>query len=566
MNGWRPQITHVTPATTGPRQRQAPASKLRLRVSRPPNVARLPRLERLDRFDLLLLAVVAALSLWTLGLDLWQVAVHGRIWTGTEAVYQEDGMQSLMWLRGILEHGASPDLYVLTHTSADFFQPLLAISAGVAALGVAPYVALLLWKPVALLAIFLLARAYVYRLIPQRWPRRAALTLALLYGWGQVIGDSWIVFWSWGYPFALIALACALGALLMYSRARAAGRVSVAAALLGMLASWLHPWQGETLILIVVGAELALLARRRSAATGGPDAPRLPAAIRRPADLAAPALTVALTALPLLYFALLVQFDPVWQREREAALSTYPVGHVVSGFILLVLPALLAYRTPVNSFLELTARVWPAATVAIFALSEWQGSGSTHALLGVTIPLGVLAVQGVRTLPWSAVRARLSDGGRRSLPALAAVAIAVVVVPGTLYMLKYAQSLVKPRRGNSNFIAAGESRALAYLARDARPGGVLTRFYLGMVVPAQTGRQVYTGNCYWSEPACRYRSVSAEKLLAGEMSATGARAFVRSTGARYVLGDCRSKNLTATLAPMLAFVRHFGCAAVYVIE
>ncbi|HXB66218.1 MAG TPA: hypothetical protein VNV42_15215 [Solirubrobacteraceae bacterium] len=546
---------------------------------------------RLDRFDLLLLVVVAALSLWTLGLDLWQVAVNGRVWTGTEAVYQEDGMQSLMWLRGILQHGASPDLYVLAHTSADFFQPLLAVSAGVAALGVAPYVALLLWKPVALLAIFFVTRAYVYRLIPGRWPRRAALTLALLYGWGQVIGDSWIVFWSWGYPFALIALACTLGALLAYSRARAAGRVSAAAALLGMLASWLHPWQGETLILIVVGAELALLARRRSAvtdspaaiggsaatdgraatdgptaATGGQAASALPPAIRRPADLAAPALTVALTALPLLYFALLVHFDPVWQREREAALSTYPVGHVVSGFILLALPALLAYRTRVSSFLELTARVWPAATVAIFALSEWQGSGSTHALLGVTIPLGVLAVQGVCTLPWPAVRARLRDGGRRSLPALTVVAIAVVIVPGTLYMLKYAQRLVKPRSGNANFIAAGESRALAYLERDPHSGGVLTRFYLGMVVPAQTGRKVYTGNCYWSEPACRYRSVSAEKLLTGEMSATRARAFVRSTGARYVLGDCESQNLTETLAPMLAFVRHFGCAAVYVID
>lgn len=526
----------------------------------------------LDRFDLLLLAAVAALSLWTLGLDLWQVAVHGRIWTGTEAVYQEDGMQSLMWLRGILEHGASPDLYVLAHTSADFFQPLLAVSAGVAALGVAPYVALLLWKPVALLAIFFLVRAYVYRLIPALWPRRAALTLALLYGWGHVIGDSWIVFWTWGYPFALIALACMVGALLAYSRARAAGRVSVAAALLGMLASWLHPWQGETLIAIVVGAELALLARRWQSAAG------LPVAIRRRAELAAPALTVALTALPLLYFALLVRFDPVWQRERESALSTYPVEHVVTGFVLLALPALLAYRTRVNSFLELTARVWPAATVAIFALSEWQGSGSTHALLGVTIPLGVLAAQGVGTLPWPAIRTRLRDRGVRSpaagdrgerwpaaLPALAVVAIAVLIVPGTLNMLKYAQSAVKPRRGNPNFIAAGESRALSYLAHDPRPGGVLTRFYLGMVVPAQTGRQVYTGNCYWSQPACRQRSVSAEKLLTGEMPTTQARAFVRGSGARYVLADCRSRDLMETLAPIVASVHRFGCAAVYVI-
>jgi hypothetical protein len=505
------------------------------------------RRPRLDRFEVLLLAVLAALSLWTLGLDLWQVAANGRIWTGTEAVYQEDGMQSLMWIRGILEHGASPDLYVLVRTPADFFQPLLAVSAGVAALGVAPYLALLLWKPVALLAIFFAVRAYVYRTIAGRWSRRAALVLALLFGWGHVIGDSWIVWWTWGYPFALIALACALGALLAYSRDRAAGRVSVSAALLGALASWLHPWQGETLIVLLMGAEAVMLVRRERVA------------------VAALAWTVALTALPLCYFVLLVRFDAVWRREHEAALSTYSVGHVVVGFVLLVAPALLAYRTSARGFLALTVRVWPAATVVIFALSEWQGSGATHALLGVTIPLSVLAVQGIRTLPWPAIRARLPDRGARSLPVLAVVTVALLTIPGTIYMFEYAQKFVKPRRGNPNFIRAGESQALAYLAHDPLPGGVLARFYLGMVVPAQTGRQTYTGNCYWSEPACRYRSVTTEKLLMGELAPAAARRFVSQTGARFVLGDCQSKSLTFALAGLVSATHRFGCAAVYVV-
>ncbi len=511
-------------------------------------VAPAPRLPRphLDRFDILLLAVLVALSLWTLGLDLWQVVVHGRIWTGTEAVYQEDGMQSLMWIEGILKHGASPDLYVLGHTAADFFQPLLAISAGVAALGVAPYVALLLWKPVAIVVIFLAVRAYVYRTMRGLWPRRAAFALALFFGWGAVIGDSWIVFWSWGYPFALIALACAIGALLAYARDRAAGRVGLLAPLLGMLASWLHPWQGETLIVILIGSELVLLARRERAA------------------VTALALTVALTALPLVYFAALVHFDGVWQREREAALSTYPVWLVVKAFVLLMLPAALAYRMRAPSFIALTARVWPFAIVVIFALSEWQGSGSTHALLGATVPLGVLAVEGIRTLPWSDVSKRLPRPAV-SLPALAVIAIAVLTIPGTIFMLKYGQKSVKPRRGNANFISHGESAALSYLAHDPQPGGVLTRFYLGMVVPAQTGRQTYTGNCYWSEPNCRYRSVTAEELLAGELSPVKAQAFVQSTGARFVLGDCRAINLTEELQPITSAVHRFSCATVYVI-
>lgn len=504
-------------------------------------------MRRLDRFDIFLLGVLVALSLWTLGLDLWQVAVHGRIWTGTEAVYQEDGMQSMMWIEGILKHGASPDLYVLGRTPADFFQPLLAISGGVAALGVAPYVALLLWKPVAIVAIFFAVRAYVHRTVDGLWPRRAALTLALFFGLGAVIGDSWIVFWSWGYPFALIALACAIGALLAYARDRAAGRVGWLPPLLGALASWLHPWQGETLIVILLGSELVLLARRERVA------------------VAALALTVALSALPLGYFALLVHFNAVWQREREAALSTYPVWLVVKAFVLLVLPATLAYRVRAASFLGLTARVWPFAVVAIFVLSEWQGSGSTHALLGAAVPLGVLAVAGVRTLPWSAASKRLPRPAV-SLPALAAVAIAALTIPGTIYMLKYAYRAVRPRQGNPNFIAPGESAALSYLAHDPRPGGVLARFYLGMVVPAQTGRQTYTGNCYWSEPNCRYRSVTAEELLAGKLSPAQALSFVQRSGARFVLGDCRSQDLVATLRPIESAVHRFSCATVYVVR
>ncbi len=513
-------------------------------VAPPPLRLRRPHL---DRFDACLFGVLVVLSLWTLGLDVWQVVWHARIWTGTEAVYQEDGMQSLMWIEGILKHGASPDLYVLGRTPADFFQPLLAISAGVAALGVAPYLALLLWKPVAIVAIFFAVRMYVHRTVEGLWPRRAALTLALFFGWGAVIGDSWIVFWSWGYPFALIALACAIGALVAYARDRAAGRVGLLAPLLGALASWLHPWQGETLILILIGTELVLAARRERVA------------------VAALVLTVALTALPLGYFAALVHFDAVWQREREAALSTYPVWLVVKAFVLLVLPAALAYRVRAASFIALTARVWPFAVVAIFALSEWQGSGSTHALLGATVPLGVLAVQGVRTLPWQAFARRLPRPGV-SLPALAVVAIAVLTIPGTIYMLRYGYKAVRPRQGNANFIAAGESAALSYIAHDAQPGGVLTRFYLGMVVPVQTGRQTYTGNCYWSEPDCRYRSVTTEELLAGKLSATRAIGFVQSTGARFVLGDCRAKNLTATLAPIASSVHRFRCATVYVIR
>jgi len=95
---------------------------------------------------------------------------------------------------------------------------------------------------------------------------------------------------------------------------------------LGALASWLHPWQGETLILVLLGCELIMFIQG--------DRTRLLAL----------ALTVALTAVPLGYFALLVHFDGVWAREREAAISSYPLSRVAESFAPLLLPALLAYR------------------------------------------------------------------------------------------------------------------------------------------------------------------------------------------------------------------------------
>ena len=47
-----------------------------------------------------------------------------------------------------------------------------------------------------------------------------------------------------------------MGALLAYARDRARGRIGALPPLLGALASWLHPWQGETLILILLACEL----------------------------------------------------------------------------------------------------------------------------------------------------------------------------------------------------------------------------------------------------------------------------------------------------------------------
>jgi hypothetical protein len=131
--------------------------------------------------------------------------------------------------------------------------------------------------------------------------------------------------------------------------------------------------------------------------------------------------------------------------------------------------------------------------------------------------------------------------------------------------MKTAKQVVAPARSNPNFISNGERNALSYLAHAPGAGGVLTRNYLGTVVPALTGRATFMGDCMWSQPHCPERWNATNSLLSGWLSDAESRDLVRASGARFVLSDCTAKNsrLQAALAPWLVSARHFGCAAVY---
>jgi len=51
------------------------------------------------------------------------------------------------------------------------------------------------------------------------------------------------------------------------------------------------------------------------------------------------------------------------------------------------------------------------------------------------------------------------------------------------------------------------------------------------------------------------------------MRPAAARSFVRSTGARLLVSDCRHHtNLTRSLRPLLRSVHQFGCARVYLLK
>jgi hypothetical protein len=519
-----------------------------LRGRREPIVRVGRRTRRIDRFDLWVLVVFACISLWVIGLDLWQVIVKGRDWTGTDGVYIVDQMQYLAWIRDASQHLLASNLFVLRSTPADYFQPAIAISGGISALGVSPEVTLLLWKPAAVAAAFFGIRRYVRRSISGLWPRRAALVLALFFGsftvvYGSfgVLGDLFPGFLSWGYVFALIGLAAMVYALLYYDRAWREHRISWTACTLGALATMLHPWNGEVLITVVVLAELILRLRRG----------------RWLADLALPTATVAATALPLVYYAALGKLDLSWELARDASKHTFSLWSVLLVIVPLAIPAALAYRRRPETLLAAATRAWPIAAVLIYVVSGSAfGATPLHAFQGITIPLAVLAVEGVN-------QARsLRRVTRRRLAATVAVALATI--PATVYELYGAGKLAAPTPGNANFIVADEHRALHYLADEKTPGGVLTRSYLGAVVPGTTGRHTLVGDCLWSEPLCYDRVNAAQDLFDGSLSPSAAQRFVLRTRARFVLADCSSSaDLTQLLWPIITSVHQFGCAAVY---
>ncbi len=230
----------------------------------------------------------------------------------------------------------------------------MVISGGLTALGMAPWLALLLWKPVAVVGMFFAARAYAHRSVAGLWPRRAVLVLALffgsytlVYGNWSVLGDLFPGFLSWGYVFGLMALAAMVWALVAYEDARASGRRLWLPGLLGAVATLLHPWNGELLVALVVAAELVMLASRRY----GREHVRLTAA------------TLIGTGVPLLYYAILGKADINWKLAQLASKHAFSFWSIALAVLPLLLPAIVAYRKRPTTFLAAATRTWPLCRV-----------------------------------------------------------------------------------------------------------------------------------------------------------------------------------------------------------
>ena len=495
--------------------------------------------------ELVVLAAFAVMSAWVLLLGLWWTVTQGRIWTGVNGVYVQDVTQYLAWIRDASRHVLVSDLFVSSATPHDYLQPAIAVSGGLVAIGVAPWLALLLWQPVAVGGTFLAVRSLVHSQLRARRARRAALVLALFGGSIGTFQDLWLPWWTWGYVFGVLSLATMVASLLLYDRAgRGAAPVWPAAVLAG-LASWLHPWQGAVLALTIVGAEITVL----NQPPGSPGCPR-----RR--SLARPALALVAMSLPLAYYAVLGRADAAWRLAGESLKGGVPVWQVLVMLAPLLAPALLAYRIRPWSFTAAAVRIWPPAAFAVYIAGEHGiGNEPMHAFLGISVPLAILAAQGVGSVR----RPRLTPR-----PTLVVLAVLALTVPQAVSEIIDKWRFVRP---STTPITRGDWQAVHHLDRDPLPGGVLAGFPLGRYIPAETGRSTCIGDVFWSEPGPRWREAEVARLLAGRLAPPQAERFVAATGARFLLADCTTHaDLARELAPIIQSVHRFGCATVYQLD
>ena len=300
----------------------------------------------------------------------------------------------------------------------------------------------------------------------------------------------------------------------------------ILAALAAGLASWLHPWQGITLVLIFVSlAVWQRLAHWRA--------------------LAVPAVAAA---LPLLYYYLLSHNDAAWHLASQyEMIGRLQVVVLLAGLGPIFLLAAVGLRKPGEVVIERMLLLWIGGAFVTYFIN---GEFSPHALQGLSFPLAVLVVRGWQRLRLGVV--------------LGTVAVLLVTIPGLVYD---ARKFVRTA-GNTKlvqyYLPRSDVHALKWVASSAAPpGGILAPTPFAAVVPSQTGRAVWVGHGYWS-PDYPARARQVDALFRGHMRPGQARAFVRATGATLLIADCNQHgNLARLLRPLIQTELHFGCARVY---
>ena len=101
-------------------------------------------------------------------------------------------------------------------------------------------------------------------------------------------------------------------------------------------------------------------------------------------QLKLPALTVGLSAVPLLYYAALGRADISWRLAREASKHAFSLWAILLALVPLLIGAAFAVRRRNANFLAVATRTWPLAALLIFVVSA-SGFSATplHAFQGL---------------------------------------------------------------------------------------------------------------------------------------------------------------------------------------
>jgi len=506
-------------------------------------------------------AIFALLTVWCfsylLAVVLLRLSRGGKV-NGADGTLPEDQLFYMGWIRDASESLLISNRWDLADTSNVFLHPMYALSGLLARLGLDVELSYLLWKPVAVVVLFAGFAAYVRRMLPPGRPRIAALLVALFFfppasvfvafppfsnevesQMGSIARELSAAQMLWGYHHAAIALGLMpvflLGAeRLLERRGSSQKALLLGTSAAGLAVSWLHPWQGLTLLLMIGG--LAFWGRLS----------------RRYMALLIPALA---TSAPLVYFWALARFDDSWRRAEEGNAFLRADPWVVAlALAPLALLAVLEYRRGPHGDSERLLLLWPPAVVALYVASILAGLYPLHAIEGVTLPLAILTVRG-------ALRLRLA-------PTLAVFGVVVLTLPVAAFGARHISRVARgdaPRDAvaATHLYTEDEWRALQHLDRAPQSGGVLAPAGIAVGVPAFTGRKTWVGQPTWS-PDFDSRWRQAEALFDGQLGTEEARRFVRATGAGFLLSDCRGRvALEPVLGPLVVDVARFGCAAVY---
>lgn len=506
--------------------------------------------------------ILVALGAWSL-VPLAYLVGEGtplRLLTGADGPFAGDQLQYMSWIRSVADSGLAGNGFDLRTGSKVFVHPMFSLSGLLVWLGLPIQLAVLIWKPVTVVALLGGVWAYAARTLEGVRSRAAGVFLGvfacspllLVFREGDLPGRDHLTLLAgeampaarlWGYlPAAMsvalmpIALICVTRLLRTSASGRGESRALLGAGLAGALVSWLHPWQGGVLLLTVVLSAI------------GTELPYRVAARRL-----APALLA--WVLPLAYYAVLARADSAWELAYDASRAAEnggrPLLALVPAFAPLVAVAAFGVRLDRNAgVLERSLLAWPVVTLVVYLVSP---TFPAHVLTGVTVPLAVLSVRG-----WQRVT-------RRPRPALAVAALALAVVPGAWAAANIGLDVVREHDQPSR-LSAGERSALAYLDARSGRGGVLASDYIGAAVPAFTGRRVWSGHPNWTTNYWA-RQAAVAALFRGRLRGARARLMVRSTGARWLLADCRAQtDLARSVGGSLLQRRDFGCAAVYVVR